>query len=201
MKFRAVFKVDLDYGFCMPNIIRDFHKDTFYHVYNRGFNKQLLFYTEEDYQRFVFKIAVYKKKFPSIEIKAYCLLPNHFHFLLEDKSTKAELQNSDSRSTLISAFMKGLQLSHAMYFTKKYKDLVKNGLKSPIYEGRFCSKPLLNEAYLENVKNYIDFNAWRHAIVSDPADWPYSSYHWVSRSTLNLDESFKSSDFSAELEF
>ncbi len=192
----------------MPNIIRDFHKDTFYHVYNRGFNKQLLFLSEDDYDRFIRKIAEYQQRFPSIKVSAYCLLPNHFHFLLQDKSTKDELEKIDSRSTLISAFMKGLQLSHAMYFTNKYGEIVKKNLKLPVYEGRFCSKMVLNDDYLESVKNYIDCNAWRHALVSDPQEWAYSSYHWNSRSTSISEKRLKnslsksdSSDFYAELEF
>lgn len=142
----------------MPNIIRDFHKDTFYHIYNRGLNKQPLFFKPFDYERFLRKIAEYQQKFSSIKIYAYCILPNHFHFLLQDESSKIGVEE-DSRSTLISEFMKGLQLSHAMYFTKQYGDTVKNGLKMPVYEGRFKSKIIFDEAYLESVKNYIDCNA------------------------------------------
>lgn len=182
----------------MPNIIREFQTDTPYHIYNRGFNKQLLFFAEDDYQRFTNKIEEYQKKFPSIKIYAYCLLPNHFHFLLEDKLLPGE---DESRSTLIADFMKGLQLSHAMFFNKKYGDLVKKGLKMPVYEGRYNSKTLFNEHYEEAVKNYIDCNAWRHALVADPKDWPYSSYHWNSRSTLNLEKIADLADFEDELEF
>lgn len=168
----------------MPNIIRDFQKDSFYHVYNRGFNKQVLFYKPYDYERFLKKISVYKQKYPSISIYAYCLLPNHFHFLMSDETQNNEFW--DSRSTLISEFMKGLQLSHAMYFTSQYGDSIKRGLKMPVYEGRFKAKLLAEEGYLQTVKDYIDNNAWKHEIVSSAQHWPYSSYHWESRSTSVL---------------
>lgn len=177
----------------MPNIIRDFHKDSFYHIYNRGLNKQVLFCKSADYERFLSKIGVYKEKFPSIKIYAYCLLPNHFHFLMSDETQNNEVW--DSRSTLISEFMKGLQLSHAMYFTAQYSDSVKKGLKMPVYEGRFKAKLLAEDTYLQTVKDYIDNNAWKHEIVEHPQEWPYSSYHSKSRSTSillgdnkNLDE-------------
>ena len=168
----------------MPNIIRDFHKDTFYHVYNRGFNKQLLFLSENDYDRFVRKIAEYQQRFPSIKVSAYCLLPNHFHFLLQDKSTKDELAKKDSRSTSISEFMKGLQLSHAMYFTNKYGKIVKKNLKLPVYEGRFCSKGVLNDDYLESVKNYIDESAGNIAYESSTQYQPRFDFYGIAQRSV-----------------
>lgn len=159
----------------MPNIFRNFQKQTYYHVFNRGFNRQTLFLIDKDYQRFLEKMKYYQAKYPSIEILAFCLLPNHFHLVLRDRVIDDPKVDLDPN--IISHFMKGLQLSHAMYFSLKYKDIVKKGLKMPVYEGRFCAK-LINEVnYLEQVVAYVDNNAFKHGLVSDPIEWSYTSLH------------------------
>jgi len=81
----------------------------FYHIYNRGFGKEIIFYDYKDYKRFVENMKIYKEEFAWIHIFAWCLLPNHFHLLL--KSDKSGLE--------ISSFMRKLQQSYAMYFKNK----------------------------------------------------------------------------------
>ncbi len=61
-----------------------FEKDQFYHVYNRGSNKQNIFFSHENYLFFLKRVQKYKAEF-SISVIAYCLMPNHFHFLLKQK--------------------------------------------------------------------------------------------------------------------
>ena len=58
--------------------------DAFYHIYNRGINSEKIFATEENYLFFLSKFKTYLN--PVCEVFAYCLMPNHFHFLIKVKS-------------------------------------------------------------------------------------------------------------------
>ncbi len=58
----------------------------YYHLYNRGNNKQLIFYKEKNYPYFLLKLATYLTSY--LDLFAYCLLPNHFHLLVRIKSVE-----------------------------------------------------------------------------------------------------------------
>ena len=55
---------------------------TFYHIYNRGNNKRLIFYEINDYERLVKRVLEYEKEYDLI-VYAYCLMPNHYHLLVK----------------------------------------------------------------------------------------------------------------------
>ncbi|HYV93621.1 MAG TPA: hypothetical protein VE978_17735 [Chitinophagales bacterium] len=57
-----------------------FEEGQLYHVYNRGNNKQTIFFSEEDYFSFLEKAHLYLK--PRCDIFDWCFMPNHFHFLV-----------------------------------------------------------------------------------------------------------------------
>jgi putative transposase len=63
------------------NYWEKFEGDAFYHVYNRGINGCNLFYTAENYRYFLAKWAKYLH--PFLRVYAYCLMPNHFHFVVQ----------------------------------------------------------------------------------------------------------------------
>ncbi|MDB5227104.1 MAG: hypothetical protein JWN78_1297 [Bacteroidota bacterium] len=60
-----------------------FYPGEFYHLFNRGNNREIIFYTDENYHYFLRQFDKYLTGF--IDIYAYCLLPNHFHFLIKIK--------------------------------------------------------------------------------------------------------------------
>lgn len=144
----------------------------FYHIYNRGYNHQNLFFTPRDYQKFLSNLSKYKKEFQELSIYAYCLLPNHFHLLIHDNSHKTSFNRQGS----LSSFMRKLQGAYAMFFNTKYAEKIKKGMKLPVYEGRFQSKIITNDTYLEQLEIYIEWNAVKHNIVDSPKKWPYCSY-------------------------
>ena len=164
---------------------RSLDKGQFYHVYNRGHNKQQLFFDRKDYERFYNNIPRYKEKFPHIQIPTWCFLPNHFHFIIYEF-------NPDSKNLEpgleISKFMNRIQQSYAVYFNNKYKESVKRGLKSPVFEGRFKAKIVEDNDYLYQLKHYIEWNAVKHEIVEKPEEWEYSSYNTSSETSLREDE-------------
>ncbi len=179
----------------MPSRIDDLFQNSYYHVYNRGFNKQKLFLDKDDYVRFYKTIQRYLIDYPSVRITHFCFLPNHFHFLLWETSESQdfsegfhnqitsdlidenlEVQAQSKLSKEISHFMRKIQQSYAMYFNERYKKTVKKGLKMPMFEGRFQAREVLDQAYLEQLGDYIEGNAVKHGLVEDPKDWPYSSF-------------------------
>ena len=60
-----------------------------YHIYNRGCNKDKIFYEEENYLYLLKKVKVYSSEL-DITVAAYCLMPNHFHFLLRQDSNQPD---------------------------------------------------------------------------------------------------------------
>src|SRR3972149_9683253 len=80
-----------------------------YHVINRGNNKMTLFFKPDDFERFVYLMGKFKKKYP-IFIYHYCLMPNHIHLIV-----KTIIGNQ------LSKFMQGLCQAYAYYYRKAYE--------------------------------------------------------------------------------
>lgn len=119
---------------------RFFQNNYYYHVYNRGNRKQAIFTNYRDYERFLTKVIEYKKKH-HVRILAYCLMPNHFHFLIQQLSTNA-----------LSRFMSDICNSHTRYFNIKYE------LVGSLFQGRFKAKLVDRDEYLIHLSRYIHLN-------------------------------------------
>ncbi len=133
--------------------------DEYYHIYNRGNSKQLIFLDEQDYrvfQNFLYlmnmerrivtrdagdAVYTYPRDKELVHIGAYCLMPNHFHLLLVQKVDQG-----------ISKFMLKLSTAYTMYFNKKYKR------SGGLYEGKFKSKHVDDDTYLRYLYSYIHLN-------------------------------------------
>lgn len=128
----------------------------FYHLYNRGTEKRLIFRCKKDYEHFLFlmyicntksnlKLRDISKNFDReetiVDIGAYCLMPNHFHILVYEK-----VENG------ISKYMLKLMTAYSMYFNKKYERTGK------LYEGVFKSKLADRDMYLKYLYAYIHLN-------------------------------------------
>lgn len=124
----------------MATPVRSFQNDYYYHVYNRGNRKQSIFVNYHDYERFLKKVIEYKKKY-SIHILVYCLMPNHFHFILQQSSPNG-----------ISKFLSDLCNSYSRYFNVKYE------LVGSIFQGRFKAKLIDKDEYLIHLSRYIHLN-------------------------------------------
>ncbi len=138
-----------------------------YHVFNRGVDKRKIFQDAEDYQRFLNTVLSIKQDGTTrnfhlrpigIELYAYCLNPNHFHFVIRSQTEKA-----------LSLFMQQLCTSYAMYFN------LKNLRSGRLFEGHFKAKHVSKDAYLLWIMSYVTFNAQIHGI-SDAVE----KYRWCS---------------------
>ena len=136
---------------------RYFQKDSYYHVYNRGNRKQNIFIQPKDYKRFLERTSEYKDKF-GVSILSYCLMPNHFHFLLKQETDLP-----------INVFMLRLSTSYAKYFNIKYEEV------GSLFQGRFKAKIIETDEYLLHLSRYIHRNP-----ISIPGVelryYPWSSY-------------------------
>lgn len=146
------------------NTIRFDKDEAFYHVYNRGVNKQNIFRDAADkdyflglFERYLSpkpvkhpKGGVYRSYATELEILGFCLMDNHFHVLCYQVSQGA-----------LTEFIRALSTSYVSYFNKKYER------RGPLFESRYKASAIHDPAYLEHISRYIHLN---------PADWRYYSY-------------------------
>jgi len=149
----------------MPYRNVGFAKGCYYHIYSRGNDKRDIFCAKGDYSKFCRHLFLYAK-IHSIAIIGYCLLRYHYHLLLRQ-------DGGDS----VSKFIHKLEVSHAMYFNRKYKRT------GHLFEGPFKAKLIEDDSYLLTLSAYIHLNPWKHKEVkfSELENYPWSSY----RSYLN----------------
>lgn len=121
----------------MPRRKLEFLKDNFYHIFNRGNHKSLIFFSNRDYERFLDKLKNYKDKF-KVEIISFSLLPNHFHLLAKP-----------GRDATLPNFMKNLLSSHSHYLSVKYSQ------PGQLFQSRFKAKLVSDEASFLQLFRYI----------------------------------------------
>jgi len=163
-----------------------FSNGEYYHVYNRGTEKRKVFNLIADYRRFVEGIQKFNSRLSVghlinngvsiakpdsadaiVEMVAYCLMPNHFHFLLR--------QISDGG---ISKFIHKLSTGYTMYFNKRYERT------GGLFQGTFKSKHIGDDAYLLHLSRYIHLNALELAAIDTidkkRANDHLKNYCWTS---------------------
>lgn len=140
----------------MPRGARLAFPNAFYHVFNRGINKQPIFINDQDYWFFLEKLRQLQSKYDH-SVYAYCLMPNHFHLSLR------------TRKVSVSKIMSSLATSYSIYFNRTY------GHFGSIFQNRFKSILIENDHYFLALARYIYLNPVKSSLVSDPLDYPYSS--------------------------
>ena len=133
-----------------------FAEGEYYHLYNRGTEKRLIFLDKQDRDYFLFLMYIcnttkslvlrnignsFDRDKTIVDIGAYCLMPNHFHILVYEK-----VENG------ISTYMRKLMTAYSMYFNKKYSRTGK------LYEGVFKSRICDTDRYLKYMYSYIHLN-------------------------------------------
>lgn len=141
----------------------------FYHIYNRGNNRQLIFFEEENYHYFMRRFS--KHLLPYINLYAYCLMPNHFHFLIKFKGESNDI--SEEQLEMISESFRIFFMSYAKSINKKYKRT------GSLFQRKFKSKPVLEESYFSTVVQYFHFNPVKAGLCKKPKDWKFSSYNSI----------------------
>jgi len=130
-----------------------------FHVLNRAVRKQQLFAQPGDYNSFV-RCAIEAHRSVSVGVIAYCVMPNHFHFLIRS--------HQDGQ---ISRFMARLTATHA----KRWHANRGTTGTGAVYQGRFRAFPIQTDAYFYSACRYVEANALRAGLVKRAEDWPWSS--------------------------
>ncbi len=148
------------------NRVKTYIPDAYYHVYSRGVNKRVIFIDDSDYSVFLNLLKrylskevskdrykrVYENMSNKVEVLAYCLMPNHFHLLLYQKSEQG-----------MPDLLQRILTSYSMYFNKKYRR------SGQLFQDAYKAKHISSDEYLEHISRYIHLNHsnWRR--------WGFSS--------------------------
>jgi len=132
-----------------------------YHILSRGNGRQDIFLTNNDRRLFLTLIQEFSERF-NIEVYAYVLMGNHYHLLLK---------------TLDANLSKGMQWFGTTY-TRKFN--LTNNQSGHLFQGRFKSIIIENDAYLLRLSCYIHRNPLRAGIVDRLAEFKWSSYHYYA---------------------
>ena len=160
--------------------------DTYYHIYNRGTNRENIFVQERNYEHFMRLYAKYID--PIADTFAYCLLRNHFHLLVRIRSEeeilcdKETLKISSNKLEKPLRSDKHLDPDHASrkfsYFFNAYAKAINSayGRTGSLFQHPFGRVMVTSDRQFWNVIAYIHQNRQKHGFVKDFRDWEYSSY-------------------------
>ena len=131
----------------------------YYHIVNRGVEQRVIFKEDEDYKKFEELLCTYAPSY-GVTIHNYCLMSNHYHLLIEIEDGN------------LSKFMRQINMNYAIYFNKKYKR------SGHLWQGRFKSWYVTDEAYLYTLILYIEQNPLKAKIVKRVEEYQYSTAHY-----------------------
>jgi REP element-mobilizing transposase RayT len=143
----------------------------FYHIYNQGNNREDIFRENEDY--FIFLKRFEEVVAPFCELTCYCLMPNHFHFLVNttDESTRSVMLGT-VKSTALSNGFRLLCSGYANEFNKRYNrtgSLFRQKTQAKLLEAN-------DEHYPFTCFHYIHQNPMTAGLCKKMEDWEFSSF-------------------------
>lgn len=162
----------------MPSRFIPFVNEEFYHIFNRGTGQMQIFNQNRNYQRFIKTMLYYQIQGPKprfslfnpenvhldknrkiVEIVCFCLMPNHFHFLIQQKMDKG-----------ITEFASKLSNSYTKYFNTK------NHRQGPLLQGEFKAVHVETNEQLLHLSRYIHLNPLVSYISKSLDQYRWSSY-------------------------
>jgi putative transposase len=173
----------------------------YYHIYNRGADKSNLFRLKQDFKVFLQKYFHYT--FISVDTFAWCLMNNHFHFLVKIRLTQEQNavftknrlqypavsfhgdQYENFKPHNASRQLGHLMNSYTKFFNSKYSR------SGTLIEGAFKRKRIINKSNFAHLVCYIHRNPIHHGITNSYVTYPYTSYKWILRNFdrfINIDE-------------
>lgn len=166
---------------------RLFENNYYYHIYNRGIDKRPIFLSDRDYLRFLKTIKICNDKSTLrssplsentlvkdgsnfVSLINYCLMPNHFHFTLMQKSDYG-----------IFHFLQRLGTSYTKYFNTKHKR------SGRLFEYTYKAVAIETDEQLLHLSRYIHLNPVTAGLVKYPDQYRWSSYNlYIGNAQDNL---------------
>lgn len=150
-----------------------FEKGNIYHIYNRGNNRQKIFFNHDNYIYFLKKVR--KHILPVCDILCYTLMPNHFHFLIyaNDKTVKTKFIKGKEKNLL----SEGIRVVLSTYAQGINKQENRTGsLFTQNTNAKAVMDSFHNYYYSDICFYYILQNPLKAKLVNQLEDWPYSSF-------------------------
>lgn len=143
----------------MPRTARHAPKGWVFHALNRAVARLPLFQKDADYEAFERVLAQAHERFP-LEILAYCVMPNHWHFVLRP-----------TKDGELTAFLRWLTHTHTM----RWHAHNHTSGTGHLYQGRFKAFPVEDDEHFYAVARYVERNALRAGLVAQAEAWRWSS--------------------------
>lgn len=137
--------------------------NSYYHIFNRGNHKKRIYHSTQDYEKFLFLLQKYLNIYRDITLVGYCLMPNHFHFLLKTGPEPLEIPQ------LMQRFM----TAYVVFFNKKYKQVGR------LFQSPYKSKYLPYKKDILRIYEYIKENPIEAKLCRNSED-----YKWLWLSEL-----------------
>jgi REP element-mobilizing transposase RayT len=138
---------------------RLFLKKSYYHIYNRGNNKERIFPTTDDKKLFIALLYKYKAE-TDLFLDTYTIMDNHFHLLIR----------TGEYPKILSTFMRKVCTAYAMITNRKYKRV------GHLFQGRYNAKYLKYKKDIKQVRSYIKQNPVKEGRVKKAKDYPWSRF-------------------------
>ena len=134
----------------------------FYHVINRGVERRDIFISDDDRDKFITIIDESAQVYRFI-MHSFCLMDNHYHFLLE-------ISNKN-----LSQLMRQINSKYSIFLNKKYDRV------GPLWQGRFKSWFVYDDSYLFSIIKYIEINPVKAGITKKVGDFKYASSFFLKK--------------------
>lgn len=141
----------------MPRPLRIEYENAWYHVMNRGANRQSIFQQDRHRDLFYTLLAEISDRF-GVEVHAFCLMKNHYHLLIK---------------TPFANLSRAMRHLDAVYTQRFNRMIMRDG---SLFRGRYKAILIDSDQYLLQVSRYIHLNPVLAKICNDPIDYKWSSY-------------------------
>ncbi len=158
----------------------------YYHLFNRGINRQTVFFSTANYHYFLKLIRKYLGN--HCEVFAYSLLPNHFHLIVkinDGPPLQEDSMDEDKLGKQFSNQFRRLIISYTMAINKQQKR------SSSLFDTRYKRLLVDSEEYLKYLVFYCHFNPVKHELTSDFSSYKFSSYRaYLSSQPTHINKAF-----------
>ena len=138
---------------------RNFQKNAYYHIFNRGNNREQIFKNPEDKKLFINLLYRYHNGI-DLYIDSYVVMDNHFHLILR----------TGNMPNFVSRYMQKICTSYAMNINPKYKRV------GHIFQGRYQARYLRYKKDLQQARTYLKQNPIKEGYVKKGGDYPWGKF-------------------------